>query len=132
MQSYYEKDDEEELSDSSTGQCTGTLNDDGTCRMGASSELRIRQRKVPDLLVIFDNELSFDNVEDVIKNIGLSEIGRFRHSIKAVKVTDTSEVNNRKIPRIYWNKEGTMQVDGFGRTLILSFDHIVLFASKEV
>jgi hypothetical protein len=116
----------------------------------------MKKRSIPDFLAIFDNELSsvtsengnhsINNVKDVIENqMGLFEIGKFRHSINGIQLkrtvhsrpTATSRTRRTTthllLPQMKWTNEGKLQLDillGIA-TIEVSFDHIILYTTHK-
>lgn len=89
----------------------------------------MRLRAIPDFLAIFENELNSHYVQNAIENeMGLFEIGRFRHCIKDIEFTRIN--TNAMVPHIHWSSDHILHFEVFGIALVVSFDHMILFTSR--
>jgi phosphatidylinositol glycan class B len=125
----YDKDHPSNDHGNHNGECT-LENDNEICE---TYDVAVRPWKdIPDFLTIFENDLSFDNVQNYLENeMGLFELSKFRHSIKGIRLIHTENMNKCHLPYIQWTDEGSLRIEYFGRAIDISFDHMILYAKNE-
>jgi len=84
------------------------------------------QRRVPDVLAIFEEDLNRSNsagLKDLLVSIGLTEFKAIRHALKGISIiqsgTDFGNIN----------EELFFKIPGSGLGLKLEFEHMIIFTS---
>jgi len=107
------------------GYCSSS--EDENCEMYNSGASLIH-REVPDVLVIFEEDLNRSNSEDLkdlLVSIGLKKSKSIRHTIKAISIV------KKEVDAVDGDEELVVRIPGVGIGVKFQFEHMVIFTPLD-